>query len=55
MIVGFPGETDEDFEDTLDVIRRVEFDNVLCSYIPRIGTLPLKWKILQAMRKTQEF
>lgn len=25
FIVGFPGETDEDFEDTMDMVRRVEF------------------------------
>jgi tRNA-2-methylthio-N6-dimethylallyladenosine synthase len=25
FIVGFPGETDQDFEDTMDLVRRVEF------------------------------
>ncbi len=39
IIVGFPGETDEDFEDTLDMLRRVRFD-MLYSFIysPRKGT-----------------
>ena len=27
LIVGFPGETDEDFEETLDLMRRVRWDN----------------------------
>ncbi len=27
LIVGFPGETDEDFEQTLDLMRRVRWDN----------------------------
>ncbi|MFC1855303.1 tRNA (N6-isopentenyl adenosine(37)-C2)-methylthiotransferase MiaB [Thermodesulfobacteriota bacterium] len=39
MIVGFPGETKEDFEDTLDVIRRVEFDQSYSfKYSKRPGT-----------------
>ena len=32
IIVGFPGETDEDFEATLDMLRRVRFD-MLFSFI----------------------
>lgn len=36
IIVAFPGESDEDFEDTLDVMRRVEFDQVFSfKYSPR--------------------
>jgi tRNA-2-methylthio-N6-dimethylallyladenosine synthase len=39
IIVGFPGETEEDFEATLDMLRRVKFD-MLFSFIysPRPGT-----------------
>ena len=28
IIVAFPGESDEDFEDTLDVVRQVEFEQM---------------------------
>jgi tRNA-2-methylthio-N6-dimethylallyladenosine synthase len=36
IIVAFPGESDEDFEDTLDVMRRVEFDQIFSfKYSPR--------------------
>ena len=39
VIVGFPTETDEDFEDTLDVLRRVEFDQIFSFiYSRREGT-----------------
>lgn len=39
IIVGFPGETDKDFEETLDVLRLVEFDQVfMFIYSRRIGT-----------------
>ncbi|KUO69352.1 MAG: tRNA-2-methylthio-N(6)-dimethylallyladenosine synthase MiaB [Clostridia bacterium BRH_c25] len=39
VIVGFPGETDEDFEETLDVLRQVEFDQVfMFIYSRRKGT-----------------
>ncbi len=29
LIVGFPGETLEDVEETIDVVRKVQFDNAL--------------------------
>ncbi|AZT90209.1 tRNA (N6-isopentenyl adenosine(37)-C2)-methylthiotransferase MiaB [Caldicellulosiruptor changbaiensis] len=39
IIVGFPGETEEDFEDTLDVVRKVEFDSAFTfMYSKRKGT-----------------
>ncbi len=39
IIVGFPGETAEQFENTMAVLRRVEFDVVhVAAYSPRPGT-----------------
>jgi len=39
IIVGFPGETDEDFEDTLEMLRRVRFDMTYSFiYSPRKDT-----------------
>jgi tRNA-2-methylthio-N6-dimethylallyladenosine synthase len=39
IIVGFPGETEEDFEDTLDVVARARFDQAYTfQYSPRPGT-----------------
>lgn len=39
IIVGFPGETKEDVDDTVEVIRRVGFDNAFTFiYSPRTGT-----------------
>ena len=43
IIVGFPGETEEDFEDTLDVVRQVNFEQIfMFIYSKREGTVAAK-------------
>ncbi len=45
IIVGFPNETDEDFEKTLEVVRYVKFDSAFTFiYSPRVGTPGAKMK-----------
>ena len=40
IIVGFPGETDEEFEDTLDVVREINFEQIfMFIYSIREGTV----------------
>ena len=39
VIVGFPGETEEEFNDTLELVRDVRFDSLfIFIYSPRVGT-----------------
>ena len=39
IIVGFPGETEDDFEETLDIVRRVRYDSAFTFiYSKRSGT-----------------
>ncbi|MDD4790791.1 MAG: tRNA (N6-isopentenyl adenosine(37)-C2)-methylthiotransferase MiaB [Candidatus Cloacimonetes bacterium] len=39
IITGFPGESEAQFEDTLDAIRQIEYDYAFCfKYSPREGT-----------------
>ena len=39
IIVGFPGETEEDFEDTNDVVKQVNFEQIfMFIYSRRVGT-----------------
>jgi len=44
FIVGFPGETEEDFQATLDLVRQVRFDTLFAfRYSPRPGTASARW------------
>jgi len=44
IIVGFPGETEEDFADTLSLIEAVQFDGIFAfKYSPRPGTPAADW------------
>lgn len=44
VIVGFPGETEEDFMETVDLVERARFERLnLAIYSPREGTLA--WKL----------
>ena len=43
IMVGFPGETEEDFQDTLDLVKRVQYHNAFTFiYSPRKGTVAAK-------------
>ena len=43
LIVGFPGEEEADFQDTLDMVKKVGFDAAFTfAYSPRVGTQAAK-------------
>jgi tRNA-2-methylthio-N6-dimethylallyladenosine synthase len=45
IIVGFPGETDEDFEETLQVLATIRYDQIFSfKFSPRPGTAALRLK-----------
>ena len=45
IIVGFPGETDEQFDNTLALLEDIRFDKVhVAMYSPRPGTLSSRWE-----------
>lgn len=44
IIVGFPGESDEDFEETLDLVKKVRYIRLnVAPYSPRPGTVAAKY------------
>lgn len=44
IIVGFPGETEEDFEDTLELMKEIRFDSAFTfQFSPRPGTAAEKY------------
>lgn len=46
LIVGFPGERDEDFEQTLELVRRVRYGSLFAfKYSPRPGTAAPRLKV----------
>lgn len=45
LIVGFPGETANDFDDTMRLVREIRFDTAFCfKYSPREGTPACKFQ-----------
>ncbi len=54
IIVGFPGETEEDFEDTLALMKRVKYDMIFSFiYSPRTGTPAAKMEQVPDEIKTE--
>lgn len=56
IIVGFPGETQEDFLDTLDILQKVRFDSAFTFlYSPRTGTPAAEWVEVDEDIKKERF
>ena len=55
IIVGFPGESDKDFQDTLDVVNYCKFDNAFTFiFSPRIGTPAAKMEDNTSLKVKEE-
>jgi tRNA-2-methylthio-N6-dimethylallyladenosine synthase len=55
IIVGFPGETDEDFAATITVLDEVRFSSIFCfTYSPRPRTAAARWAQDVPVRVAQE-
>ncbi len=56
IIVGFPGETEEDFEETLSALRRARFDMIFSFiYSPRKGTPAAEMEQIPDKVKSERF
>jgi tRNA-2-methylthio-N6-dimethylallyladenosine synthase len=56
VMVGFPEESDQDFQDTLDLLEKIEFDNIFSfKYSDRKGTVAaqMKGKIDEDMKSSR--
>lgn len=54
FIVGFPGETDEDFEDTLDLVKKIKYSQCYSfKYSARPGTPAASMKMVPEKVRTQ--
>ncbi len=55
IIVGFPGETEEDFQDTLDVVNKCKYDSAFTFiFSPRIGTPASKMEDNVSLEEKEE-
>lgn len=55
IIVGFPGETEEDFQDTLDIVEECQFDGAYTFiFSPREGTPASKMKDETPLKEKEE-
>ena len=55
IIVGFPGETEEDFEDTLDVVNECEYESAFTFiFSPRVGTPAAKMKDNTSLKEKED-
>jgi len=55
LMVGFPGETEEDFQDTLNLVKDVEFDGAFTfKYSSRPETGAAKWKDAVPLKTKKE-
>ncbi len=56
IIVGFAGESEEDFQDTLSALREARFDIIFSFiYSPRKGTPAAEWEQVPDMVKSERF